>query len=191
MNYSDKKKVKDIHTHSFPIDRKQNIFTCQLDDEFKMNKELMNTIRKSEYRYSVGRANTVKAYMTNWRMSTEPGFKRLKEITIGIADTLTKTQYNLKAGADITYDIIDMWGMIYKENDYTIVHDHWPALWSGIYYIKISETLKGGKLYFPELKKGIVPKERMLVMFDGYLKHGVEELHGKGERIVVSFNVTQ
>ena len=183
---------REIYTHTFPIDKKQSIFTCQINNEFKMNKELLKVIRKSGDKQDF--KTNVKAYMTDWDMGTEPGFKRLKEIAFETAVLLSKNQYDrnigkIANGNNFVANIHGIWGMIYKDSNYTIAHDHWPALWSGVYYIQVPETLKGGLLYFPELKQSVIPKEGLLVIFDGYLKHGVKELSGEGERIAVSFNI--
>ena len=57
-----------------------------------------------------------------------------------------------------------MWGMIYRKGDHAVVHDHWPALWSGVYYLKSPKN--SGDLYFPQLKQSFEPKDNMLVLFN-------------------------
>ena len=82
-----------------------------------------------------------------------------------------------------------MWGMIYKKGEYAIEHDHWPTLWSGVYYLKSPKN--SGDLYFPQLKQSFEPKDNMLVLFSGNTRHGVKENLSDEERVAVSFNVKE
>ena len=127
----------------------------------------------------------VKAQMTEWDMQDKPGFTKFKEYINPIIQFISKKYYNRK----IEPRISDMWGMIYKKGDHAIVHDHWPALWSGVYYIKSPE--KSGDLFFPQLKQAFQPKENMLVLFNGSTRHGVKENLSDSERVAISFNVKE
>ena len=84
-------------------------------------------------------------------------------------------------------EISDMWGICYKKNDYTRVHDHWPATWSGTFYLDIP-TDYAGTLFFPELEHNIEPVTGQLVIFSGTTKHGVKTIQSNGERLAISFN---
>ena len=85
--------------------------------------------------------------------------------------------------------VSNLWGMMYKKGDYAIVHDHWPALWSGVFYMKVPE--KSGELFFPQLKQTIMPNENQLIIFNGSTRHGVKESFSDEKRICVSFNVKE
>ena len=98
---------------------------------------------------------------------------------------ISKKYYNRQLNARLS----DMWGMIYRKGDHAIVHDHWPALWSGVYYLKAPK--KSGDLYFPQLKQSFEPQDNMLVLFSGNTRHGVKENLSDEERIAVSFNVKE
>ena len=76
-----------------------------------------------------------------------------------------------------------------KKGDHAIVHDHWPALWSGVYYLKVPNN--SGELYFPQLKQSFMPNENQLVLFNGSTRHGVKENLNDEERICVSFNIKE
>ena len=82
-----------------------------------------------------------------------------------------------------------MWGMIYKKGEYARVHDHWPALWSGVYYIKAPKN--SGDIVFPHIKQQITPQDNMMIIFDGSTRHSVKENLSDEERVAVSFNVKE
>lgn len=174
--------MSEILQHNFKSEKPVSIFTTQLIDpdmSSKIEEEIRKTGDKQDYK------TNVKAYMTDWNMHGKPGFdileKHIKEISV----FLSKKYYN----REIKPFLSNLWGMIYKKGEYAIVHDHWPALWSGVYYIKAPKN--SGDLTFPQLKQRITPKDGMMVIFDGATRHGVEENLSDEERIAVSFNVKE
>ena len=85
-----------------------------------------------------------------------------------------------------------MWGMRYKSGEQAIMHDHWPALWSFAYYLNAPEGAPG--LFFKEMgaQGGMRKLEPgLLIMFPGYVQHGVQPQKFKGYRYVVSANVSE
>ena len=170
----------EIYQHNFKTEKPQSIFTAALDDPM-MNDILVEEIKKCGDKHD--HKTNVKAYMTDWQMADKPGFDRLANKVIDIANHISQKYYNCK----VALLVKDMWGMIYKKNDYAIVHDHWPALWSGVYYINAPKG--SGDLYWPQLKKSMTPQKNTVVLFDGYLRHGVKPNRSDDERIAVSFNL--
>tara|TARA_B100000029_G_C17274733_1_gene851174 strand:- start:149 stop:715 length:567 start_codon:yes stop_codon:yes gene_type:complete len=95
------------------------------------------------------------------------------------------------------------WFTLSKKGNYSHIHHHAPADISGVYYYKTTE--KDGSLFFespnPHLdatrcygkKYGESwrhpPIEGKILLFPGWLKHGVETNETDSERISLSFNV--
>jgi hypothetical protein len=172
----------EVLQHNFETIKPESIFTSIIQDE-DMNKSIIDEIRKTgdvqDYK------TNVKAYMTDWDMKGKPGFDKLEKIIIDMTKYLSKIYYNRK----IEPKVSDMWGMIYKKGDYAMVHDHWPSLWSGVYYIEVPDN--SGDLYFPQLKQTMTPKNNQVIVFEGKTRHGVRESLSDKERIAVSFNVKE
>ena len=174
--------MNDILQHNFTTIKPVSIFTTKIINP-DMNDKLTEQIRKSGDKQDY--KTNVKAYMTDWVMTGLPGFDTFEKHVLDITKFLSKKYYN----REINPRLSDLWGMIYKKGDYAITHDHWPALWSGVYYIKAPEN--SGALLFPQLKQKIIPTDNMLIIFDGATRHGVGENLSDEERVAVSLNVKE
>ena len=172
----------EVLQHNFETIKPESIFTSIIEDD-EMNKNIVEQIRKTgdvqDYK------TNVKAYMTDWNMSDKPGFDKLEKIIIEMTNYLSKIYYN----RPINPRVENLWGMIYKKGDYAMVHDHWPSLWSGVYYIEVPNN--SGDLFFPQLKQTMTPKKNQMIVFEGKTRHGVRESLSDKERIAVSFNVKE
>ena len=172
----------EIVQHNFTSYKPESIFTTYLDkDDVRTN--IIDEIKKSGDKQDY--KTNVKAYMTDWQMKDKPGFVELEKIILHTCGYLSEKYYN--RGINLVVD--NLWGMMYKKGDYAMVHDHWPALWSGVYYLRAPKG--SGDLVFPQLKQRIQPKNNLLVIFKGDVRHGVEESKTDEERICVSFNVKE
>ena len=172
----------EIVQHNFTSYKPESIFTTYLDkDDVRTN--IIDEIKKSGDKQDY--KTNVKAYMTDWNMADKPGFQELNKHIIDTCHYLNSLYYRKTVGLQVS----NLWGMMYKKGDYAIVHDHWPALWSGVYYLRAPKG--SGDLVFPQLKQRIQPKDNLLVIFKGDVRHGVEESKTDEERICVSFNVKE
>ena len=176
--------IDKIIQHNFKTIKPQSVFVTDIIDPV-MNEDIIKVIRKSGDKQDY--KTNVKAYMTDWLMKDKPGFKKLAKHIISITKYLSEKYYHR---SDTMLEIDNFWGMIYKKGEYAMPHDHWPALWSGVYYISVPDE-SGSELYFPQLKTRLTPKENQMVIFDGYLRHGVKPNKSNEERIAVSFNVKE
>ena len=172
----------EVLQHNFETIKPESIFTSIIEDD-EMNKNIIEQIRKTgdvqDYK------TNVKAYMTDWDMRGKPGFDKLEKIIMDMVNYLSKIYYN----RPINPRVENLWGMIYKKGDYAMVHDHWPSLWSGVYYIEVPNN--SGDLFFPQLKQTMTPKKNQMIVFEGKTRHGVRESLSDKERIAVSFNVKE
>ncbi len=174
--------MSEIYQHNFSTIKPDSIFTSTIIDP-EMDKNLEKEIREMGDKQD--HKTNVKAQMTDWNMQDKPGFDVLKTKILDIVEFISKKYYNRPMKTRIS----DMWGMLYRKGDHAVVHDHWPALWSGVYYLKAPK--KSGDLFFPQLKQSLMPTDNQLVIFNGSTRHGVKENLNDEERLCVSFNVKE
>ena len=179
-----------IEMNEFPVHRQHDIiFHANLTLAPTIKNTIIKTIKDGGDKQN--RGSNVKACMTDWNMQAEPGFAELEKEIAGIINYLpTLPPYRMinNVGTSTEHMIItSMWGMLYKKNDYTKVHHHWPAVYSGVFYLEIPKDY-AGTLFFPDLEHHIEPIKGQLVVFSGSTRHGVETIKSNGERLAVSFN---
>ena len=122
----------------------------------------------------------VKALMTNWWIWED------SNIFNNLLDNIIRTlRINLPLDPKI-YDLklIDCWGAIYKEGDYTISHTHYPSNLSFVYYLTDSSQTP---LIFSKSNFTIFPKINELIIFPGEMFHEVPK-HTGDDRIVIAGN---
>lgn len=96
----------------------------------------------------------------------------------------------------------ESWFSLFKKGNYAHIHSHGTADISGVFYYKTNE--KDGDIFFepplPQLKQSKIfynhsapwshaPKEGKLMIFPGWLNHGVRTNTTEFERISLSFNI--
>ena len=126
--------------------------------------------------------SNVKAQMTEWNMQTEAGgehFQKLVDWVREISLEISPVQF--------IPDCYDVWGAVYKKGDYTISHDHWPAIWSWTYYVNV--TSQCTPLVFTNTDYKVQPVNGLLVIFPGWVKHKVLPQENDHERVVVAGNL--
>ena len=126
------------------------------------------------------RKTNVKAQMTQWFMhKNDPTFAKIADqaVTLAAENSLSKE----------TLETHDCWGNIYRKGDYTKSHDHWPWPWSWVYYANVSDSCNG--LLFDDAGFIFVPNPGDLILFPGWLRHGVEVQTTNYERVVVAGNL--
>ena len=146
------------------------------DDEF--DEELIFIIR--------GQGDTqhhktnVKADMTDWFMQKQHSqFQTVGDKAIEIAK---------KNGPyDIELEMFDCWGAVYHKGDWTKAHDHWPHVWSFVYYLQCKNN--DAPLTFPDAELSIYPNSGDIILFPGWIRHSVPEQNNDSERIIVAGNL--
>ena len=167
-----------------PLQSTMTFFETHIKDK-KMDDEIKKHINKGDRQKH---KSNVKADMTEWQMQSKSGLKKLADIILDMVVEGTKQRYNRTPKPIITC----MWGMRYKSGEQAVMHDHWPAAWSFAYYLNAPEGAPG--LFFREMgsQGGIRKLEPgLLIMFPGYVQHGVQPQDFKGYRYVVSANVSE
>ena len=132
----------DIKRKDMPLKSWITTYETKIDDP-KMDKQIKKIIDKQGDRQKHN--SNVKAQMTEWHMHNELGFKKLVDISIDIAKRVSLNKYN----RNIDFKLNNLWGMKYRSEETTISHDHWPALWSFVYFLNAPKAAPG--LFFPEM----------------------------------------
>lgn len=157
------------------------IYIGYIKDEEEMNRNIIKIIDEGvgENDYKTN----VMAQMTNWEMWDYPGFNKLSSILSNIVKELASN----KKRKDVKFNIVDMWGCKYKDGDYTIEHEHWPSVWSMVYYLFPPKDCPN--LIFTDFNCEIKPEHGKVVIFPGHYLHQVDKKPFEGYRYVVSANI--
>jgi len=142
-----------------------------------LNNDLIKTIKKVGD--TQNRKTNVKADMTDWFMQRKYQiFNLIGDIAINFAQEASPFEVNL--------EIYDIWGAVYKRNDFTKPHDHWPHPWSFSYYVKSDGTTP---IIFPDGPYYFSPKTNDIIVFPSILRHSVPIHESDEDRIIVSGNI--
>jgi uncharacterized protein (TIGR02466 family) len=111
--------------------------------------------------------------------------------------------YYSEKDVDFKYVINSSWMTYSKIGHYTPVHNHGGSDISGVYYLKKSSDGKDGNIYFKtpivaSCGSNLYLKERQtynfeegeIVLFPGFLDHGVQTNETEEDRISLSFNIS-
>ena len=174
---SDVVSSKDLHVNPNCV-----TFTEQLpiiQKNIGVRENLISEIKSEDDQQN--RKTNVKAHMTGWFMHNySSNFAWVCGQAIKIADENNPTSVKL--------DPFDCWGVIYNKGDWTKVHNHWPSVWSFVYYVKA--CINCSPLVFPDCNDiRVMPKSGNMVMFPGWVRHSVPEQTCDHERIVVAGNL--
>ena len=142
-----------------------------------LNSDLIKIIKKTGD--TQNRKTNVKADMTDWFMQREYQiFNSVGDIAIKFAQEASPYEAQ--------FELYDIWGAVYKRNDFTKPHDHWPHPWSFSYYVKSDGTTP---IIFPEGGHYFYPKTNDIIVFPSILRHIVPIHESDEERIIVSGNI--
>ena len=132
------------------------------------------------------KTTNVKAKMSEWYMHhhyTE--FQWVCDKAINLAERNSPHQ--------VDYKVYDCWGAIYRKGDWTKKHDHWPNVWSFVYYVDCSDDC--APLLFNDgyddwgFNLEVRPIIGKMVLFPSVLVHSVPEQTCDFERIMVAGNI--
>ena len=136
-----------------------------------------------EMYYAHFNTTNVKAKMSQWYMH-----KDYKEFS-WVCSKAEKLAIR-NSPHQVDYEVSDCWGAVYKKGEYTKKHDHWPNVWSFVYYVDCCE--EGSPLLFYEAPQGthyIYPKIGKMVLFPSVLVHSVPKQTCNHDRIMVAGNI--
>lgn len=139
----------------------------------------------------------------------EPAIIELRDrISACIRKMVTSTRH--KGPAEDQSIRIAAWANVARAGSYNAIHNHTPALFSGVYYVTTGdpapEGSRDGLIEFVDPRPGphggplpthafnapliIDPEPGMMLMFPGWLLHYVHPYRGTAPRVSVAFNLS-
>lgn len=159
---------------------KINVLTGQISNFDKLQQSLIDCIDASP---DVQQNKTnLKTKMTDWRLH------RFDQSFISLANFFKQEVQNYQRYAhksSHTLTVTEFWGAHYTADGEALEHSHYPALWSGIAYIKISGICMPTE--FPECDYKCTAEEGKYIIFPGWLRHKVKT--GSEDRYICAFNM--
>ena len=134
------------------------------------------------------RKTNVKAHMTSWFLQeSSDEFKWISNQALELAKKNNPHEVDMF--------VYDCWGAIYNEGNYTIRHNHWPHLWSFVYYVRCPENcaplvLDGMVTQSGRMSNHLYPSEGDMIMFPGWANHSVPKHESKNDRVVIAGNLS-
>jgi uncharacterized protein (TIGR02466 family) len=166
---------------------------------------------RAEQAPSVGMSN-VKGWhsegdLLDW---PEPGIKTLRDrIETGLSYMLEQTR-NPAHSLDMRAKV-RAWANVARQGAYNAIHNHTPALYSGVYYVAMGDrpvddpASRSGLIEFVDPRPGahggplpthafnkpliLDPEPGMMLIFPSWLLHAVHPYDGMAARISVAFNL--
>jgi len=164
--------------HSVEINQKVEILEFKYPLSETLNDELERDIKNTGDVQN--RTTLCRCYMTSFNMKTA-SFKKLTDYIISCIND-TGNFHELWKGS---WEVGNIWGLIYNEGDYSLTHHHFPATYSFVYYVRCPE----GSSPITFNKYQIEPEEGMILVFPSLVEHSVPQQKINKERIIVSGNL--
>jgi len=124
----------------------------------------------------------LKCKMTDWRVHKfDKNFMDMSEhVKKHVEDYQLQ---NHKSTHQIT--VTEFWGAHYEQDGEALEHSHYPALWSGVVYIKCQKP--SNPTVFPQCNYEHLAEEGTYIIFPGWLRHYVKA--GSKSRHICAFNM--
>ena len=167
-----------VFTERFPI------ITATLSGCESMNSALLDAIERVGHR-DISRSN-LRAHRTDWHMYEEgqagaPAFQQICEVACQFArDNSPRSDWEPM--------VTSCWGAIYEQGDIARAHDHWPSIWSFVYFVKVGD--QPSPLVFTNAQRAITPRAGMLCLFPGWVVHEVPAQQSASRRVMVAGNIS-
>tara|TARA_B100001175_G_scaffold25080_1_gene18582 strand:+ start:68 stop:670 length:603 start_codon:yes stop_codon:yes gene_type:complete len=173
------------------------VYLADVDNFDSIQNEIENAISNIEFTYSAGFGNTHKLshhfHFNKYLMGDLPIFS--SELKNHISRYCQQLNFGTKE-----YQFISSWMTLFEQGDYAHIHNHNDADFSGVYYYqKESDTedfffespVEGARISAPYYGGRIYPPTHtgFLMLFPGWLNHGVDKIKTDGKRYSVSFNI--
>ena len=174
-----------------------------------LNNNLHKEIEKKILQLKKDEEGIIGTNVNGWHSSRNMHLKKEYLPLIDELMTMQKEIY-LDQHLDREPKIGNMWANINYKEGYNRTHTHPNSVWSGVYYVKTSKNSgnlyledprPGSTLIYPKYKPNnkrelwkhvsYTPKNNRIIMFPGWLPHGVESNFSDDIRISVSFNFIQ
>jgi len=162
------------------------VWATTIKNSDDVNSRILKTISEEREKNPTGYTDdiNINVWQSNWEMENQPGFKDVADSAKEISTEIAKNHYNFK---QFNPRLVDCWCNVYNKNSGCKVHQHFPATFSLVYYVKVPEN--SGRIFFPDLDVQLDPKPGLLLCFRGDTWHGVEFNQTEKDRIIIGMNV--
>lgn len=160
------------------------IYLKKVEEFSSIQKEVKIAIDASSFGYQPEWGKTVKlSNFKDWSNCVIDKFEM---------ETLKKEIYNsvcAYAQRDLQY-VCNSWIAKYDKGDYSQIHSHFPATYSGCYYYDIGDTESCHFFFDNDYNRCQLKIENgNLMIFPSYLKHGVTTNESNKTKFTVAFNL--
>ena len=114
-------------------------------------------------------------------------FQSLVDTVLLMCYDISKEYYNTPIIDPYHYECDDLWLTMYKKNDHTVSHHHFPATFSACYYVEVEDDCS--PITFDELS--IQPENGMLLIWLGMMNHKVAPTNKKRTNICMNIRLTK
>jgi len=175
------------------------VYLADIDNFDSIQNEISGIVEKFKFEYFPGFGNTHKLSEhfspdeKKYLMGDLPLF--VDELKNHISRYCQQLNFNTRE-----YQFVNSWMTLFEKGDYAHIHNHNDVDFSGVYYYqkesdiddfffespvegaKSSAAYYGGRIY-PPTHTGL------LMLFPGWLSHGVNRIETDGKRYSISFNI--
>ena len=143
-----------------------------IDSEYFINK-IEEGVKDSSLSYKTN----VKGHHTEWNFFLKD--KNFATIVCKIVDCIEELDLINKR-----FRIREAWGLKEGFGDHTQLHDHAPSCISGTIYLNNHSQ----KLYFPDIKREVIPQCGKFVLFSSFLNHYTKRNSTDENKYAIAFN---
>ncbi len=175
------------------------VYCADVSNFDTIQNEIKDVIDRSNFDYHSGFGETHKlsehfsTHVTKYLMGDLPIFSN--ELNGHISRYCQQLNFGIRE-----YQFVNSWMTLFEKGDYAHIHSHNDVDFSGVYYYqkesdtedfffespvegaKLSAAYYGGRIY-PPTHTGL------LMLFPGWLYHGVDKIEADGKRYSISFNI--
>lgn len=164
--------------------RQSSIYSKIVDNYKLLNKQLSKSIEKLK-ETEVCSVSNVKAWHTDYYLHTRTReFDSLIDTCFDFLSEINMKEHGIRKANHVKYDCLNVWVATYKKGDYTIKHNHYPFVWSFIYYVDVDPDQS--PIVFED-NKIVYPKPGQLLMFDATLDHDVPPVTNPRTLVALNF----
>ena len=172
-----------IPIEQFSVQHPTTVHVVKYTRNDKLKRELCDALLNYEDKQD--HTTNVKATMTEWNISS-PEIEILKKSIIEDLKTLPRS---LDWGPQGEFDVVNLWGNIYRQGEKAIFHSHQPEDLTMVYFLKCEEG--DSPLIFKGTDKFIPAVEGIMAIFPAFIKHGVPEHKSKNVRITLAADINR
>ena len=173
----------------YDIRTPQRIFKTFVVDYESLNVYLKKCIEDYKKEHPKSNESNVKAWHSDYYTQQKTDvFKPLIDLVEKYAHYAAKEHCHGDTGPPYHFMVNNLWVAKYKQNDYTKMHCHFPAVWSACYYVDIEEH--AAPIIFGDQEKIVVhPENGTLLLWFGTIPHRVEPTFSKRTCICMNLHV--